>query len=88
MGFLSTTVCFFDVGVGRREQDVNQHKAAMKARWPDDCDAWWPCTRMSAQSELVWAAQLQLFLHVRFQNERSVLLHSDTDQLKYQRRGQ
>ena len=46
-GFLITTVCFFDVCVCRREQDFKQHNAAMKARWSDDCDAWWPCTRMS-----------------------------------------
>ena len=44
MGVLITTVCvFFDVG----EQDFKQHNAAMKARWSDDCDAWWPGTRMS-----------------------------------------
>ena len=38
---------FFHVGVCRREQDFKQHNVSMKARWSDDCDAWWPCTSMS-----------------------------------------
>ena len=64
MGFLITTVffCFFDVGVCGREQDFKQLNVAMKARWSDDCDAWWPCTRMCLCSPTSFGvAQLQLF---------------------------
>ena len=38
---------FFHVGLCRREQDFKQHNVSMKARWSDDCDAWWLCTSMS-----------------------------------------
>ena len=46
-GFSHYDRVFFDVGVCRREQGFKQHNTAMKARWSDDCDAWWPCTRIS-----------------------------------------
>ena len=47
MGFLITTVCFLMSAFCRREQGFKLHNTAMKARWSDDCDAWWPCTRFS-----------------------------------------